>query len=260
MRRLRRVAAVFLLAAGAVAVTAPVANAKAIGSCTAQGNFAVCSASGTAIKPLTLSVTVTSSPAQSVSVAWEVICSQGTGAGSAMGSFTAKTPVTRTISHPYHQPDSCDVAADAQLSGDGKSIKVVLSSPSIAPPPVTAIKGQAGKCVDDAGNSPANGTKVQIWSCTKGAPQNWTFSGGLLKHNGKCLTDPATGGSGTKVVLFTCTTASNDIWAHKSNGEYALKARGGTLCLTDPGNSAKNGTQLMVFACKNTADQHWTLP
>jgi hypothetical protein len=168
--------------------------------------------------------------------------------------------VTRTIPHPYHQPDSCEVAADAQLSGTGNSIKIVLSSPSTAPPPVTAIKGPAGKCVDDAGNSSSNGAKVQLWSCTKGAPQNWTFSGGFLKHNGKCLTDPGAGGGGTKVVLFTCTTASGDIWAHKSSGEYVLKARSGTLCLTDPGNSTRNGVPLTVSACKNTASQHWTLP
>jgi hypothetical protein len=32
------------------------------------------------------------------------------------------------------------------------------------------------------------------------------------------------------------------------------------VCLTDPGNSTKNGTQLTVGTCKNTANQHWSLP
>jgi hypothetical protein len=33
---------------------------------------------------------------------------------------------------------------------------------------------------------------------------------------------------------------------------------GSTLCLDDPAYSAKNGTQLIVYTCKNSANQHWS--
>jgi hypothetical protein len=77
---------------------------------------------------------------------------------------------------------------------------------------------------------------------------------------GECANDASDGGNGSKVILYTCTTAQNDRWTHKSNSEFVLTAHGGKLCLTDPGNSRSNGIQLTVATCKNTANQHWTLP
>jgi hypothetical protein len=265
MRRFRRlaasVAATGLLTLGTMVAGAAAASAGTIGSCSAQGDFATCVASGTAIKPLTITVTVTARPNQGVYVAWDTVCSQGTGAGTSSGSFTATTPVTRTIPHPYHQPDSCTVAADAQLNNGGNSIHVSIASSSTAPPPlVHAIRGYGGKCVDDTANGSANGTKVELWTCDMTAAQNWAFSNGELIHNGKCMNDNNGGGSGSKVILYRCTGAPNELWTHKPNGEYVLKARNGTLCLDDPGYSTKNGTQLMVYTCKDTVNQRWSLP
>lgn len=74
------------------------------------------------------------------------------------------------------------------------------------------------------------------------------------------MNDKANGGSGSRVVLYTCTGAANELWTHNSRGEYVLKAHHGTLCLDDPAYSKKNGTPLVVFTCHNTANQHWTLP
>jgi hypothetical protein len=254
-------AAVGLLAFGGVAATAVAASAGTIGSCSAQGDFADCAASGTANHPLTITVTVTSSPDESVTVFWDTTCSQGSGAGSSSGNFTATTPVTRVISHPYHQPDSCVVAADGGLNSTGNSIEVSLASSSTAPPPpVRAIKGYDGKCVDDTADSSANGTKIVLWSCNKTAAQNWMFSSGELRHGGKCANDAGNAGSGGKVVLYGCSSAENEHWTHKSNGEYVLKSHKDTLCLDDPGSSKKNGTQLVVYTCKDTANQRWSLP
>lgn len=264
MDRLRWVAvsigSTALLALGGILIASGAANAGTIGSCSAQGDFATCVASGAVNKPITITVTVTSSPDQPVYVAWDAVCSQGTGAGSSSGSFTATTPVTRTISHPYYQPDNCVVSADAQLQNGGNSITVSIGASSTPPPAVAAIKGYASRCVDDLGNGSANGTKVVLWSCDKTAAENWSFSGGKLIHNGKCANDAANGGSGSKVILYTCTSASNDIWTHKSNGEYVLKAHNGQLCLDDPAYSTKNGAQLEVYACKDTSNQRWSLP
>jgi Ricin-type beta-trefoil lectin domain len=267
LKRLRRTAAsiavIGFLAIGGVFASSAVADAGTIGSCSAHGDYATCVASGTANKPLTITVTVRSSPDQSVYVAWDTVCTQGTGAGSSSGDFTANTPVTRTLSHPYHQPDSCIVSADAQLQNGGNSITVVIASSSTPPPPppaVHAIKGYRGKCVDDPADSSAKGAKIELWSCNRTAAQNWAFKSGQLQHNGKCANDAGDGGSDSSVILYTCTKASNDIWTHKSNGEYVLKAHSGKLCLDDPGYSTKNGTKLIVYTCKDTTNQRWSLP
>ena len=264
VRKFRRVAvcaaAAFLLSIGGVAVGAAVASAGTIGSCGSAGEFAVCAASATANKPLTITVTVTASPNQEVDVNWSMGCSLGDSIAGSSGEFDATTPVTRTISHPFHQPDSCDVVAGAGLLNGSGSIHVSIASSSTPPPVVTAIKGYDGKCVDDTGNSSAKDTKIQLWSCTNSAEQNWSFSGSYLKHNGDCANDESDGGNGSKVILYPCSKAQNDLWTHKSNGEYVLAAHSGRLCLTDPGYSKSNGTQLTVATCVNTANQHWTLP
>ena len=68
----------------------------------------------------------------------------------------------------------------------------------------------------------------------------------------------ANGGNGSKVILYSCNGGANEIWTHKSNGEFVLKANGGKYCLDDPASSTHNGTQLIVWTCKNRANQHWT--
>jgi hypothetical protein len=122
------------------------------------------------------------------------------------------------------------------------------------------MKGYGGKCADDNGNSSAPRTKIQIWSCVNDASQQWSFSGGELKHGSMCMNDQGTGGSGTKVISWSCNGAANEIWSHNARDEYVLKARDGTLCLDDPAYSTKNGTQLIVYTCKDGANQHWSLP
>jgi hypothetical protein len=255
------VATTGLLTMGAItASTMPASAGTVFGSCSAQGDYAICDASGTATRPVTITVTVTSSPDQSVFVSWDDTCSQGDGAGGSSGSFTATTPVSRTISHPYYKPDSCIVAAGAQLQAGGNSVHVSLSySQTAAPAPVShEIKGYAGQCADDNGNSSAPRARVQIWNCVNNASQQWSFSKGELKHGSLCMNDKGTGGSGTKIILWSCTGAANETWTHNAKGEYVLKGNG--LCLDDPAYSTRNGTQLDVYRCIGGSNQRWSLP
>jgi hypothetical protein len=251
-----------LLALGGLAASVTAANATTIGSCSSQGEFAICAASGTANKPLIITVTITASPNQTVDGNWSMGCSIGFSSGGSSGSFTATTPATRTLRLPFAHPDSCDVTAGGGLLNGSGSIHVSIASSSTLPPPtVHAIKGYHRKCADDLGNSSAKGAKVVLWSCAKNTAENWSFNGsGQVVHGGKCANDAGSAGNGGKVILYTCTKSDNDLWTHHSNGEYVLKAHGGKLCLTDPGKAIKNGTQLTVATCKNTANQHWTLP
>lgn len=251
------VAVTCMLASGGVAASTTAASAGTIGSCSKSGILATCVVSGAPNNPITITAAVTSSP-DKANIDWSINCTQFTNQASSTGTFTGKTPFTHTIPHPFSRPDECGVVVTASLSSGVGTIHMTLSWSSTPPP--TAIKGYGGKCADDTGNSSADRNKIQIWSCNAGAAQNWAFSNGELVHNGKCMNDQASGGSGSKIILWSCDRASNELWTHNSRGEYVLQAHSGTLCLDDPAYSTKNGTQLMVYTCNNGANQHWSLP
>ena len=257
MRSLRRlgvgVAVTCMLTFGGVTV----ASAGTLGSCSKSGILATCAVSGSATNPITITASVTSSPAQA-EISWSINCTQSTNQASQSGSFTGKTPFTHTIPHPFSRPDQCGLVVTAGLASGTGSIHMTLSWSST--PPATPIRGFGGKCTDDTGNNSALRNKIQIWSCTGGAAQNWGFSHGELTHNGMCLNDQASGGSGSKIVLWSCDRTPNETWTHNSRGQYVLAAHGGTLCLDDPGYSTKNGTQLIVYTCNSGANQRWSLP
>ena len=257
-----------LLAAGAITMGVTAASANTAGFCSASSTSTVkatCTVTEQISTPADITVTITmeSGAQQNATVAWTATCdTEKTSGGSA-----SMTPVTEDVTKASSNPDSCTVAATGTLSTNSGTMLVALkydpattSSPTPPPPsgPVRLYKGIGGKCVDDAGNSSANRAKVIIWTCNShDKAQGWTYSGGKLIHNGKCLNDQRSGGNGSKVILYTCNGGANEIWTHHTNGEFVLKANGGKYCLDDPASSKHNGTQLIVWTCKNGANQHW---
>jgi Ricin-type beta-trefoil lectin domain len=236
---------------------------------------------------------------QYVGVSWTGVCGPNGNANATASIAPAtnpppKTPisaggtVTVNVPLPYTDPRFCDVSATANLYAliDGGtvwslrttgSIKMQMqwdpwpqasatpspssSSSSSSSASVPLIKGYGGKCLDDKGNRSANRTEVIIWTCNSAdSSQGWKFTNSELVHDGKCAIDPGSGGSGTKVILWTCARAPDQTWSHTgADGEFVLGSRShGQLCLTDPGHSTTNRTQLTVSACRNTASQHWT--
>jgi hypothetical protein len=127
-----------------------------------------------------------------------------------------------------------------------------------ASPASGEIRGYAAKCADDSGDSAAPRTRIQVWSCTGRAAQQWSFGGGELHHAGMCMNAKGGGTSGNPVILWPCNGAANETWDyHGATGEYVLKAGG--LCLDDPAFSSRNGTQLIVYRCNGGANQRWSL-
>lgn len=104
-----------------------VASARTIGRASASGDYAIALASGHVNHPRRMYVKVTSSPHQSVSVSWTMVCSRGFGAGSKSGQFTRRTTVRRKLKMPYRRPDDCTVSASAQLDNGGH-VKVILQA------------------------------------------------------------------------------------------------------------------------------------
>jgi hypothetical protein len=122
-----------------------------------------------------------------------------------------------------------------------------------------------GKCLDDTGNSAANGTKIQIYTCNGLATQNWEFlpdgfpgAPGVVLIHGKCLDIVAQGtADGSKLQLWACTGAANQQWYLGGFGLLVNPVSG--RCLADPGSSTTNGTQVQILDCTGAANQTWTL-
>ena len=135
------------------------------------------------------------------------------------------------------------------------------SAPAAAKVYNNQVHGFDGTCLDDKSNSSKERAEVIIWSCNNtDQAQGWTFSDSELKIHGLCVNAKGSGKSGSKLILWKCTGSANEIFTHRSNGEFAEKANGYKLCVDDPAYKTKNGTQLFVYACNNGANQHFTKP
>ena len=117
-----------------------------------------------------------------------------------------------------------------------------------------------GKCLDDTGDSSANGNKVQMWTCNGGPAQNWTYAeDGTLRIHGKCLDVIGRGtSSGTGVQIWSCSGAANQQWVADTDTQLVNPVSG--RCLTDPGGSTANGTKLQINSCGTGTRDEWTVP
>ncbi|GAA4261835.1 hypothetical protein GCM10022255_096090 [Dactylosporangium darangshiense] len=120
------------------------------------------------------------------------------------------------------------------------------------------ITGYGGKCVDVAGASSANGTKIQLYTCNGTTAQQWTVgTDGTLRALGKCLdVAGANSANGTKVQLYDCNGTAAQQWTAGANA--SLQSLG--KCLDATGPSSADGTQLQIWSCTAAANQSWTLP
>jgi len=165
-----------------------------------------------------------------------------------------------TNTDPARSLTSGHIALQNHGAGDDVSFRNVRIKELGGPVPRTGpITGPGGKCVDVAGNSSADGTKVQLWTCTNGTNQQWTVSGDTLRALGKCMT--VAGGStanGAQVQLSTCNGSGAQNWTAGANG--ALVNPQANKCLDANGGSTADGTQLIIWTCHGGTNQRWTRP
>jgi hypothetical protein len=128
-------------------------------------------------------------------------------------------------------------------------------------PPVRtgAIRGLADKCLDVAGSNPADGTKVQLYTCNNTGAQNWTVQSPTIRALGKCL-DVSGGGTanGTTVQLYTCNNTAAQNWAPQADGTIRNPQSG--RCLDVSENNPADGQQIHIWDCLGAANQKWVLP
>jgi hypothetical protein len=280
-----------LLAAGGITFGL-VANANTQQFCDSSGTPSSCTISDQTIpnpSAITLVIILKSGTSDTVTFTWSGDCSLGTtvdtfnqGTTDPTATVTNTTQASVNMTLPIMDPDSCDITAATATFGSSSTdafememeytpastvtatATATATSTSTSPPPVTVslVKGYKGMCLDDPGNSSANKTKVIIWKCNShDSAQGWTYSSGELKHNGKCANVQGGRGSGSKLILWSCNGASNEKWFHSStDGEFVLSSQThGLICLDDPGYSTTDRTQLIVYSCKNSSNQHWSL-
>jgi chitinase len=122
------------------------------------------------------------------------------------------------------------------------------------------ITGIAGKCVDVASASSANGTAVQLWACNGSTAQRWTVSSdGTVRALGKCLDITSAGTvNGTAIQLWDCNGSGAQAWQAQSNGTLRNPASG--RCLDATGQSSADGTRLQIWDCFGGSNQVWRLP
>jgi hypothetical protein len=196
-------------------------------------------------------------------------------------------PVIAGLTLPFTDPETCTVTVTAGASGgsgeypdnvyltvstDGQPATSATPSASPSPSasatpspsaaPVHLVRGFDGTCLRDTGDSAAERTKIVIWACDPTAQgQGWTYRGDELRiHGDMCVNAKGRGTRGSPLILWPCNGSPNEIWIHRPNGEYVLKANGGKLCLTDPAYSTGDGTHAVVGACSDARDQQWSLP
>jgi type 1 glutamine amidotransferase len=119
------------------------------------------------------------------------------------------------------------------------------------------ITGPGGKCADVSGGSTADGTKIQLWTCTNGPAQQWTVNGDTLRALGKCMTAAGTA-DGVPVQLSTCNGSGAQNWTVGANS--SLVNSQSNKCLDANGASTANGTQLIIWTCHGGTNQRWTRP
>ncbi|MEU9957636.1 ricin-type beta-trefoil lectin domain protein [Streptomyces sp. NPDC050982] len=121
------------------------------------------------------------------------------------------------------------------------------------------IRGLAGKCIDVAGASSANGTPVQLYDCNSSAAQQWTVaSDGSIRALGKCLDVTGNGtADGSTVQLWDCGGGANQRWVVSAAGDIVNPQA--NKCLDVTGNNSANGTRLQIWTCSGGANQKWTV-
>lgn len=123
-----------------------------------------------------------------------------------------------------------------------------------------AFAGLAGKCLDVAGGSSANGTAVQLYDCNGSAAQRWTVQAdGSVQALGKCLdVTSASTADGAKVQLYDCNGSGAQRWSYDAAaGDVVNTAAGKCLDVTD--SSAANGARAQIWSCTGAANQKWRL-
>ncbi|GAA3575807.1 RICIN domain-containing protein [Kribbella ginsengisoli] len=165
-------------------------------------------------------------------------------------TVTATTTSTATTTVKVTEPGKQGMAAEGQALQPRKDTPTTLQSEG-SKRCVDVKDGRAG-----SGN---DGTPLQVWDCTKGAGQTWTFNpDGTVRSLGQCM-DLAWGSiaENTPVQLVACNGNAAQQFRITQKNELINPAAEGKCITADKGD---NGGRLFLRHCTGAADQHWRQP
>jgi hypothetical protein len=106
--------------------------------------------------------------------------------------------------------------------------------------------GGSDKCLDDPSSRTADGTAIDLATCTGRPNQTWTaVQDGTIRVLGRCLT-----ASGTHLLLHSCGSSVTEQWHAGTDGSL-VSVRYGT-CLAGPARAVANGTRPALATCTNS--------
>jgi GH25 family lysozyme M1 (1,4-beta-N-acetylmuramidase) len=115
--------------------------------------------------------------------------------------------------------------------------------------------GVPGYCVSDYHRSGPVTGQVSVRTCSRSAQESWTIRpDGLVQIGAYCLTlQHVNGAAGTEVVLARCHAVASQTWEFSGGpfGAWLISKQAG-LCLSDPGDRARNGTGLVLGYCQQS--------
>jgi hypothetical protein len=182
-------------------------------------------------------------------------------------SFAAGATMTRadgtatSIAVPAAQGDYRLYILDAQGNRSAESKSIVRQQSGGGSQQSGQIAGgQSGRCVTVPNSSTTNGTQVQLWDCSGGTNQRWTYTASkqLTVYGNKCLDAYGAGTSnGTAVAIWDCHNGSNQQWNVNANGTITNAQSG--LCVDANGAASANGTRIILWSCNGGTNQQWSL-
>lgn len=227
-----------------------------------------------------------SKPSDQVADAGTVLNGQTTDSGAdAYGSASPDpTSPKATPSHPSGGKNTVKKGAGAAAAGAGSGAGVIAGSSAEAPKkassgggskkstttkvtatktvvaaPGTTIYGHASnKCIEMVGHKGADGSPLQINSCTGKNWQKWDFrSDGTIRSMGLCM-DVAWGSSANGAVIQIAVCSGNPAQQFRLNSSNDLVNPQANKCVDVKDQGTANGTRLQLWDCNGQDNQKWS--
>ncbi len=102
-----------------------------------------------------------------------------------------------------------------------------------------------------------NNTLAETWAGFPGGSLR-RYGGSSAINTNKCMNIfGGHTANGTKINLRTCTGAWNQVWTYQSSSHHWVNPGSGK-CLDDPGGNLTNYTTLVLYSCNSSSGERWT--
>ncbi|MDP1689289.1 MAG: Ig-like domain-containing protein [bacterium] len=154
-----------------------------------------------------------------------------------------------------------DAAGNQTTSGVvGVTVSNVIITPTPTPTPTTFTDKQLvslGKCL--GATSLVSGANVDLEDCNGLVNQRFSYTTAKELRNGNLCLDVIGAGiiSKTNIIIYDCTSGSNQKWEHVGDTWKPLHVPNLTMCMDVFGNVSTSGANVQTYTCHGRANQNW---